>query len=47
VQILLIFAPEEIGVSKRTLIYFFNKIKENNILIDTKIGKFVFHKFSK
>ncbi len=38
---------EETGVSKRTLIYFLNKIKENNILIDTKVGKFVFHKFSK
>lgn len=37
----------ETGVSKRTLIYFLNRIKENNILVDTKIGKFVYHKFSK
>lgn len=36
---------KETQVSKRTLIYILNKFKEKNILIDTKIGKFDYHKF--
>lgn len=36
---------KETQVSKRTLIYTLNKFKEKNILIDTKIGKFDYHKF--
>lgn len=35
---------EQIGVSKRGLIYCLNKFKDNNILEDTKIGKYDYHK---
>ena len=37
---------KETQVSKRTLISALNKFKENNILVDTKIGKFDYHKFN-
>ncbi len=37
---------KETQVSKRTLISTLNKFKENNILVDTKIGKFDYHKFN-
>ena len=37
---------KETKVSKRTLISTLNKFKENNILVDTKIGKFDYHKFN-
>lgn len=35
---------EQVGVSKRGLIYCLNKFKDNNILEDTKIGKYDYHK---
>ena len=34
----------ECNVSKRTLIYTLNKLKELNLLEDTKIGKLTYHK---
>ena len=34
----------EIGVSKRTLIYTLNKFKDLNLLVDTKISKTTYHK---
>lgn len=37
---------KETQVSKRTLISTLNKFKEKNILVDTKIGKFDYHKFN-
>ena len=34
----------ETEVSKRSLIYALNKLKEEDILLDTKIGKITYHK---
>lgn len=35
---------KETNVSKRTLISTLNKLKKENLLVDTKIGKFDYHK---
>lgn len=35
----------ETGLSKRTIIYSLNKFKQEYKMIDTKIGKFTYHKF--
>ncbi len=35
---------KETGVSKRTLIYTLNHFKENELLEETKVGRFVYHK---
>ena len=37
---------KETGVSKRTLIYSLNKLRDNSLLIETKIGKFSYYKLS-
>lgn len=38
---------KETGVSKRTSIYSLNKLRDNSLLIETKIGKFSYYKVVK